>query len=248
MKKLPLILGLVAGGIALLLLSLFIVLAVKGKLNNQTLTHMPILGPLFGSPAPILVVDPNLEGPKEKEAAVKAPKDNLPTLAIYEIPAPFTAKELSELSTQLEESRERNEKLHTELKKKEDELNTREQDLETRWTELNTLAGKIDDARKKLDEDLKNYQRNRSDFEAEEAGNIATIASWYGAMTDVTKVADLIVKSHTAEKASRILEEISKEDAEKSGAILAALKPDFVAEIMSITMKRKKSVANASTQ
>ncbi len=237
MKKIYLIVGLVAGGLGLLLLSVFLFLAAKGKLNSETLTRMPILGRFFGEPVPIVITVPVKEDAKDEKK--KEPEEELPPLAHFSLPSPFTAENLNELSVEIDEGRKREVKL-TELREKEEDLVKREKDLERRWEDLTTLAAKIEETRKKLDEESKALLQGQADLASRQQESVVTIAAWYNTIEPASKVAELM-QAQGAETANLILEEISKENTEKAGAILAALKPEFATELMSLSLKRKRA-------
>lgn len=252
MKKLPLILGLVAGGLALLLLSIFLMLAIQGKLNNETLTHMPILGRFFGEPVPIYINPPQpAKTEKEKKAeeeAAHAPKEPPIPSTRFNFPSPYNAQDLTQLIVELKEAKEHYEKKGAEQREKEEDLAKREKDLEQRMTELNQLAAKLEEVRSKIETDMKSIKDGRNNMDADEKEAIQRIADWAKAQEDVTNIVPLIEKLGVA-KAVKILDELSSSDEEgnqRASDIITRLKPDFATDVMNLMIKKKKTPTVAS--
>ena len=248
MKKIHLILGLTAGGAALFLLSIFIILAAKGRLNNETLTRLPLVGGFFGRPVPIIIAAPKTEdskGAEELEKTKPAAKEIQSPITEFTIPSPFNSRDLNELAIQMEEAKERYEKGQAEIDKQKEDLAKERMDLDHRWDEMTQLAAKLEEIKKKIEEDFKSLRQGKANNEAEEQENIRMIANWYMTIDSAQTLANL-VKGMGADKASKILEELSKDDdgKAKAGEILAALDalaPSFATEVMGLTLKRKKS-------
>lgn len=253
LKKLPLILGLVAGGFALLLLTVFLMLAIQGKLNNETLTRMPILGRFFGEPIPIYINPPVQEDKEkkehdEKEAAHKAKEPAVPS-ARFNFPSPYNAQDLTQIVTELTEAKEHNQKKETELREREEDLARREKDIEARTTELNQLAAKVEEVRAKIETDMKSVKDGRSNMDADEKEAIQRIAEWCKATKDLTTIVPLIERLGEA-KAVKILDELSadEEGNQKASSIITKLKPEFATSVMNLMIKRKKNSTVAASK
>lgn len=255
LKKLPLILGLAAGGAALLLLSIFLMLAMQGKLNNETLTRMPILGRFFGEPIPIYINPPQAkangkEGEKGKEhEGEHAEKEPVVPSARFNFPSPYNAQDLLQLVTELTDAKEHSQKKETELREREESIVKREKDIEQRTAELNQLAAKIEEVRAKIETDMKSIKDGRGAMDADEKEAIQRIAEWCKAAKKAEDVVPLIEKLGVL-KAVKILDELSidEEGNQKASAIITKFKPEFATDVMNLMIKRKKNSTVAASK
>lgn len=229
-------------------------LAVQGRLDSETLSHLPGLGslrheapadghgddagtdPAAGEKAPPTAGSGHEVSPAGAEGARPAPDHaaagggaaaaNLPSLPAPVLPEPFSSTEVNEMLREAGKARAEYESRGALLDERERELRRAERDLDERRREIETLMQRFSELEQALASDRKKFERDVVRVQAAEQGNVKKLASLYEGMPDAAAASAL--GQVDVATAAKVLSAMQKR---KAGKVLGAMPAALAAEV-----------------